>query len=136
MGDHGVAAAEGVLGGAEWVVPGRGLREPHVAAVAAEVALLEGVGDVLLDDDGAAGGVDEPGACSRLSIWTSYWVEGEGSRDLPGFILAMSSLLKRPLVDSCSGQLIVTTSHCATISSRFATLRHPISFSFSADRGW
>jgi len=36
------------------------LREPDVAAVAAELAGLEGVGDVLLDNDGAAGGVDEP----------------------------------------------------------------------------
>lgn len=62
VGNHGVAAAEGVLGGAEGVVPGGGLGEPHVAAVAAEVALVEGVGDVLLDDDGAAGGVDEPRA--------------------------------------------------------------------------
>jgi hypothetical protein len=60
VGDHGVTAAEGVLGVPKDVVLGRGLGEPDVAAVAAEVAGLEGVGDVLLDDDGAAGGVDEP----------------------------------------------------------------------------
>ena len=60
--DHGVAAAEGVLGVAERVVFRCGLREPDVAAVAAEVAALEGFGDVFFDDDGAAGGVDEPGA--------------------------------------------------------------------------
>ena len=59
---HGVAAAERVLGRAQHVVRRRRLREPHVAAVAAEVARLEGRRDVLLDDDGAAGGVDEPGA--------------------------------------------------------------------------
>lgn len=62
VGDHGVAAAEGVLGGAQGVVLGGRLGEPDVAAVAGEVAGLEGGGDVLLDDDGAAGGVDEVGA--------------------------------------------------------------------------
>lgn len=60
VGDHGVASAPGVLGVAERVVLGRGLGEPDVTAVSAEVAGLEGVGDVLLDDDGATGGVDEP----------------------------------------------------------------------------
>lgn len=58
--DHGVAAAVRVLGVPERVVFGRGLREPDVAAVAAEVAGFQGVGDVFLDDDGAAGSVDEP----------------------------------------------------------------------------
>jgi hypothetical protein len=33
------------------------LREPDVAAVAAEVARREGFGNVFFDDDGAAGGV-------------------------------------------------------------------------------
>lgn len=61
--DHGVAAAKGVLGGAQGVVLGRGLGEPDVASVAGEVARLEGGGDVFLDDDGAAGGVDEVRAC-------------------------------------------------------------------------
>lgn len=55
---HGVAAAEGVLGVAQRVVLGRGLGEPHVTSVAAEVAGLEGLGDVFLDDDGTTGGVD------------------------------------------------------------------------------
>jgi hypothetical protein len=63
VGNHGVSAAEGVLGVAEGVVLGCGLREPHVTAVAAEVAGLEGRGDVFLDDDGATGGIDKPGAC-------------------------------------------------------------------------
>ena len=66
VGYHGVAATEGVLGVAERVVLGGGLGEPDVASVAAEVAGLEGGGNVLLDDDGATGGVDEPGACSCL----------------------------------------------------------------------
>lgn len=59
---HGVAAAERVLGVAERVVFGRGLREPDVAAVALEVAGFDRFGNVFFDDDGAAGGVYEPGA--------------------------------------------------------------------------
>jgi hypothetical protein len=61
VGDHGVASAPGVLGSAQRVVLGCGLREPHVTAVAVELAGGEGLGDILLDDDGTAGGVDEPG---------------------------------------------------------------------------
>ena len=49
-----------VGGGAERVVLGSGLGEPNVAAVAAELARGESLGDVLLDDDGATGSVDEP----------------------------------------------------------------------------
>jgi hypothetical protein len=60
VGHHGVSSAKGVLGVAERVVFGRGLGEPDVSSVAAEVPGLEGLGDVFLDDDGAAGGVDEP----------------------------------------------------------------------------
>ena len=44
------------------MVRGSGLWEPDVAAVAAEMAGLEGCGDVFFHDDGAAGGVDEPRA--------------------------------------------------------------------------
>lgn len=64
--DGGVAGGAApvlVGGGAEGVVLGSGLGEPDVTAVAAELAGGEGLGDVFLDDDGAAGGVDEPGAC-------------------------------------------------------------------------
>jgi hypothetical protein len=57
--DHGVAASEGVLGVAQRVVLGRRLGEPDVTAVAGKMAGLEGLGDVLLDNDGATGGVDE-----------------------------------------------------------------------------
>lgn len=56
----GAAAPVLVGGGAERVVLGRGLGEPDVTTVAAELAGGEGLGDVFLDDDGAAGGVDEP----------------------------------------------------------------------------
>lgn len=57
VGHHGVSAAEGVLGVAERMVFWCWLWEPDVAAVAAEVAGLEGFGDVFFYDDGAAGGV-------------------------------------------------------------------------------
>jgi hypothetical protein len=60
VGNHGVSATEGVLGVAEWVVLGCWLREPDVSSVTAEVAGLEGLSDVFLDDDGTSGGVDEP----------------------------------------------------------------------------
>jgi hypothetical protein len=60
VGNHAVAATPGVLGVAERVVLGGGLREPDVTTVATEVAGLEGLGDILLDNDGTAGGVDEP----------------------------------------------------------------------------
>lgn len=60
VGDHGIATTEGVLGVAQDVVLGGGLREPHVTTVAAELARLEGVGDVLLDDNGTTSSVDEP----------------------------------------------------------------------------
>lgn len=65
VGDGGIAAlAEGAVGCvAERVVLGCWLREPDVTAVATELARLESLGDVLLDDDGATGGVDEPRAC-------------------------------------------------------------------------
>jgi hypothetical protein len=59
-GISGGAAPVLVGGGAEGMVLGGGLGEPDVTAVAAELAGGEGCGDVLLDDDGAAGGVDEP----------------------------------------------------------------------------
>jgi hypothetical protein len=49
-----------VLGVAERVVLGGGLGEPDITTVSAEVAGLEGLGDILLDDDGTTGGVDEP----------------------------------------------------------------------------
>ena len=121
-----------VLGVAEWVILRCWLREPDITAVAAELAGLERLGNILLDDNGAAGGVDEPRAWSTLdhsqiSVYTT---------SLPFFILPISSLLNKPRVFSCSGQLMVTTSHCASISSRLSTLRQPISFSFSGERGW
>ena len=38
VGDHGVSATEGVLGGTERMVSRCGLREPDITSVAAEVA--------------------------------------------------------------------------------------------------
>jgi hypothetical protein len=63
---HGVTAAPGVGGVAQRVVLGGGLGEPDITSVAAEVSGLEGLGDVLLDDDGTTGGVDEPRAGLHL----------------------------------------------------------------------
>lgn len=62
MRHHSVATAPRVLGVAERVVLRSGLGEPDVSAVAAQVAGLDGLGNVLLDDDGATGSVDEPRA--------------------------------------------------------------------------
>lgn len=71
MGDHGVAAAEGVLSVSQRVVLGGGLGEPDITAVAAELAGLESVGDILLDDDGTTGGVDEPRAWESALVYIS-----------------------------------------------------------------
>ncbi len=60
VGDHGVAAVPGVLGGAQRVIRGSGLREPDIATVSSEVTALQSLGNVLLDDNGTTGGVDEP----------------------------------------------------------------------------
>lgn len=60
MWNSGVASAPWVLGVAEWVILRRWLWEPHVSTVATELAALEGLGNVLLDDNGATGSVDEP----------------------------------------------------------------------------
>jgi len=57
--NHTVATAHGVLGVSERVVLWCWLREPDITTVAVELARLEGLGDVLLDDDGATGSVDE-----------------------------------------------------------------------------
>lgn len=60
MGNRCVASAPWVLGIAERVVLGRGLGEPNITTVSTEVTRLEGLGDVFLDHDSAAGSVDEP----------------------------------------------------------------------------
>lgn len=56
----GVAAAERALGVAQGVVLGRGLGEPDVTTVAAQVAGADGFSDGILVDNGTTGGVDEP----------------------------------------------------------------------------
>lgn len=58
--DHSVSTTEGVLGVAERVVFGCGLRIPNVTTVATKLAGLKGISDILLHDDGTAGSVDEP----------------------------------------------------------------------------
>jgi hypothetical protein len=58
--NHGVTAAPWVLGVAERVILGGGLREPDVTTVSTEVAILESLGNILLDDDSTTGGVNQP----------------------------------------------------------------------------
>lgn len=65
--DHGVASTEGVDGVAQRVVLGGGLREPDITTVTGEVARLQGLGDILLDDNGATGSVDEVRALLHLA---------------------------------------------------------------------
>ena len=60
VGNHGVAATPWVLGRPQRVVPRRGLREPHVTTVAAQVTRLKRIRNVLLDNDGTTGSVDQP----------------------------------------------------------------------------
>lgn len=66
VGNHGVATAPGALDVTERVVLGGGLREPDVTTVASQVARLDGLGDILLDNDGTTSGVDEPRALLHL----------------------------------------------------------------------
>jgi len=58
--NHGVSTTEWVGGVTEWVVLWSWLWEPDITTVTTEVTRLEGLSDILLDDDGTTGGVDEP----------------------------------------------------------------------------
>ena len=60
VGNHGIAATPGVLGVAERVVLGGGLGEPDITTVTTEVTRLEGLSNILLNNDSTASGVDEP----------------------------------------------------------------------------
>lgn len=60
MGDHAVTATPGVLSVAERVILRSGLGEPDITTVSAEVAGLEGLSDILLDNDSTASSVNEP----------------------------------------------------------------------------
>jgi len=66
MRDHGVAATPWVLGVAERVVLGGGLGEPDITTVSTEVAVLERLGNILLDHNGTTGSVDQPRALLHL----------------------------------------------------------------------
>lgn len=63
--NHGVATTPWVLGISERMILWCGLGEPDVTTITVELAGLEGLGNILLDDDGTTGGVDEPGTCVR-----------------------------------------------------------------------
>ena len=60
MRHHRVTAAHGILSITKRVVFRRWLWEPDVASVATEMARLERFGNILLHNDGATGGIDEP----------------------------------------------------------------------------
>lgn len=62
MRNSGIATTPWVLGITKGMVLGSGLREPNISSVASQVARLEGLGDVLLDDDGTTSSIDEPRA--------------------------------------------------------------------------
>lgn len=66
--NHGVATTPWVLGITERVVFGSGLREPNVSSVASQLARLEGLGDILLHDDGTASSVDKPSTLRKLAV--------------------------------------------------------------------
>lgn len=58
--NHGVSTTEWVLCVSERMVLWCGLREPNISTVSAEVTRLESLSNILLDDDGTTGSVDEP----------------------------------------------------------------------------
>ena len=62
MWDGGVTARVewAVVGVSEWVVLWCWLWEPDVTTVTTELTALESISNILLDDDGTTGGVDEP----------------------------------------------------------------------------
>ena len=60
VGDHGIATTPWVLSISERMVLGCGLREPHVTAIAVEMAGFQGLGNVFLNHDGTTSSVDEP----------------------------------------------------------------------------
>lgn len=66
VGNHGIATTPWALDIAERMVLGSRLGEPNVTSITTEVAGLDGFSNVLLDDNGAAGGIDEPSALLHL----------------------------------------------------------------------
>lgn len=68
--DHSIATTPWVQGVAERVILGSGLGEPDVTTVAAEVAVLEGFGNIFLDDNSTTSSVDEPRAYMKKKLAT------------------------------------------------------------------
>lgn len=60
VGDHRVATTPWTLSIAEWVVLGGRLWVPDITTIATQVAVLDSLSDVFLDDDRTAGSVNEP----------------------------------------------------------------------------
>lgn len=58
--NHGVATTPRALDVAEWVVLRGGLGIPDITAVASQVARLDSLSNILLDDNGTTGSVNEP----------------------------------------------------------------------------
>lgn len=69
MRHHAVACTQGVLHRAPWVLFGRRLLVPYVTGVAVQVAVFERGGNVLGIANGAARGIDEPGALPESGLW-------------------------------------------------------------------
>ena len=58
--NHGVATTPRALDVAEWVVLGGGLGIPDITTIASQVARLDSFSNILLDDNGTTGSVNEP----------------------------------------------------------------------------
>lgn len=107
--NHGVAASPWVLGSSEWVVTGCVLREPDVTSVSVELTGLEGLGDILLDDNGATSGVDEPSTCREkllLAAETKNRERETGNMGCHGGIHTLLHLAENLLVEETSGLLV------------------------------
>jgi len=75
--NHGVTATEWVLDSSEWVVSGSWLWEPDITTVTAEVARLDSLSNILLDDDSTTGSVNKP--CTLLHLGDQLLVEETAS---------------------------------------------------------
>jgi len=108
VGNHGVSSTVWVLDRAEWVFLRCWLWEPHITTIAAQLTRLDGLGDVLLDDDGATGSVNEP--CTLLHLGDQLLVEETSSllveRAVDGDDIALGQHLFEVLDTSAANLLL------------------------------